>query len=159
MSEHVCILVFFNEPHVEIKLELELELELEVNCNMILFFDRYPGYVFVSDNNISQSARMRVRWSEESLMGIIVDLHLLARSDFLVCTCSSNVCISSISTIFSSMLCYHSYSFIHSFLNSLIYLFIFIPINLKRRVIHYTYSFLVLLISLLLSFWGRGGSL
>ena len=70
----------------------------------ILFFDRYPGYVFISDTNISQSADVSLRLSEESLMGIIVDLHLLARSDFLVCTCSSNVCISSFSLIFSSML-------------------------------------------------------
>ncbi|XP_030848638.1 alpha-(1,6)-fucosyltransferase [Strongylocentrotus purpuratus] len=53
---------------------------------------KYPGYVFVSDNKISQSANVSLRWSEESLMGIIVDLHLLARSDFVVCTCSSNIC-------------------------------------------------------------------
>eukprot|EP00057_Strongylocentrotus_purpuratus_P005429 XP_003730961.2 PREDICTED: alpha-(1,6)-fucosyltransferase [Strongylocentrotus purpuratus] len=56
--------------------------------------NKYPDYLFVSDNNISQSANVSLRRSEESLMGIIVDLHLLARSDFLVCTCSSNVCIS-----------------------------------------------------------------
>ncbi|XP_030841910.1 alpha-(1,6)-fucosyltransferase-like [Strongylocentrotus purpuratus] len=53
---------------------------------------KYPGYVFVSDNNISQSAKVSTRLSEESFMGIIVDVYLLARSDFLVCTCSSNVC-------------------------------------------------------------------
>ncbi|XP_030847029.1 alpha-(1,6)-fucosyltransferase-like [Strongylocentrotus purpuratus] len=53
---------------------------------------KYPGYVFVSDNTISQSAKVSTRLSEESFMGIIVDIHLLARSDFLVCTCSSNVC-------------------------------------------------------------------
>eukprot|EP00057_Strongylocentrotus_purpuratus_P025195 XP_011679669.1 PREDICTED: alpha-(1,6)-fucosyltransferase-like [Strongylocentrotus purpuratus] len=53
---------------------------------------KYPGYVFVSDNTISQSAKVSTRLSEESLMGIIYDIHLLARSDFLVCTCTSNVC-------------------------------------------------------------------
>eukprot|EP00057_Strongylocentrotus_purpuratus_P016333 XP_011670807.1 PREDICTED: alpha-(1,6)-fucosyltransferase-like isoform X1 [Strongylocentrotus purpuratus] len=53
---------------------------------------KYPGYVFISDANISMSADVSLRLSEESLMGIIVDLHLLARSDFLVCTCSSNIC-------------------------------------------------------------------
>ncbi|XP_063951642.1 alpha-(1,6)-fucosyltransferase-like [Lytechinus pictus] len=53
---------------------------------------KYPGYVFVSDNKISQSANLASRSSEDSLKGVIVDLHLLARSDFLVCTFTSNIC-------------------------------------------------------------------
>lgn len=32
------------------------------------------------------------RFTKSSLYGIILDIHLLSRSDFLVCTFSSNVC-------------------------------------------------------------------
>eukprot|EP00057_Strongylocentrotus_purpuratus_P015349 XP_011669823.1 PREDICTED: alpha-(1,6)-fucosyltransferase-like [Strongylocentrotus purpuratus] len=88
--------------HVE-KYYQELEKRKEVSIRRVflatdevgLLYEarkKYPGYVFVSDNNISQSASVSLRLSEESLMGIILDLHLLARSDFLVCTCSSNIC-------------------------------------------------------------------
>eukprot|EP00057_Strongylocentrotus_purpuratus_P015348 XP_011669822.1 PREDICTED: alpha-(1,6)-fucosyltransferase-like [Strongylocentrotus purpuratus] len=88
--------------HVE-KYYQELEKRKEVSVRRVflatdevsLLYEarkKYPGYVFVSDNNISQSASVSLRQSEESLMGMIIDLHLLARSDFVVCTLSSNIC-------------------------------------------------------------------
>jgi len=53
---------------------------------------KFPDYNFVSDNNISKSAGLSSRYSEASLHGIILDIHFLAHSDFLVCTFSSQVC-------------------------------------------------------------------
>ena len=52
---------------------------------------RFPEYNFISDNNISKSAGLTSRYSEESLHGIILDIHFLANADFLVCTFSSQV--------------------------------------------------------------------
>uniref|UniRef100_A0A8C4QCX5 Alpha-(1,6)-fucosyltransferase n=1 Tax=Eptatretus burgeri TaxID=7764 RepID=A0A8C4QCX5_EPTBU len=53
---------------------------------------RYPKYRFISDNGISRSAGLQQRYSESSLLGVILDIHFLAQSDFLVCTFSSQVC-------------------------------------------------------------------
>eukprot|EP00057_Strongylocentrotus_purpuratus_P016641 XP_011671115.1 PREDICTED: alpha-(1,6)-fucosyltransferase [Strongylocentrotus purpuratus] len=53
---------------------------------------KYPKYTFVSDNAISKSAGLSSRYSEDSLRGVIVDIFYLSRSDFLVCTFSSQVC-------------------------------------------------------------------
>ena len=55
-----------------------------------LFF-RYPSYVFISDNSISQTAALGSRYSEASLIGVILDIHFLSITDFLVCTFSSQV--------------------------------------------------------------------
>ena len=57
----------------------------------LLSLDRFPEYNFISDNNISKSAGLSSRYSEASLHGIILDIHFLANSDFLVCTFSSQV--------------------------------------------------------------------
>ena len=35
---------------------------------------------------------METRYSNTSLRGILIDIHMLAHSDYLVCTFSSNVC-------------------------------------------------------------------
>ncbi|XP_041472107.1 alpha-(1,6)-fucosyltransferase-like [Lytechinus variegatus] len=53
---------------------------------------KYPDYMFLNDVNITGSAQKSLRSSAGSLQGIISDIHLLASSDFLVCTFSSNVC-------------------------------------------------------------------
>ncbi|XP_033097158.1 alpha-(1,6)-fucosyltransferase-like isoform X2 [Anneissia japonica] len=53
---------------------------------------RYPEYHFISDNDISKSASINQRYSDNSLRGVILDIHFLANSDFLVCTFSSQVC-------------------------------------------------------------------
>ncbi|KAK7505522.1 hypothetical protein BaRGS_00003267 [Batillaria attramentaria] len=54
--------------------------------------EKYPGYMFISDNGISKSASLGSRYSDSSLRGIILDIHFLSQSDFLVCTFSSQVC-------------------------------------------------------------------
>uniref|UniRef100_UPI00358F6366 alpha-(1,6)-fucosyltransferase isoform X2 n=1 Tax=Myxine glutinosa TaxID=7769 RepID=UPI00358F6366 len=54
--------------------------------------EKYPTYRFISDNGISRSAGLQQRYSESSLLGVILDIHFLAQSDFLVCTFSSQVC-------------------------------------------------------------------
>ncbi|XP_077866005.1 alpha-(1,6)-fucosyltransferase-like [Saccoglossus kowalevskii] len=53
---------------------------------------KFPDYIFVSDNDISRTAGLGQRYSEESLKGVIADIHLLSESDYLVCTFSSQVC-------------------------------------------------------------------
>lgn len=54
--------------------------------------EKYPDYQFISDNSISISAGLPHRYSETSLRGVILDIYFLSRSDFLVCTFSSQVC-------------------------------------------------------------------
>ncbi|KAM3918065.1 alpha-(1,6)-fucosyltransferase isoform 1-T2 [Leptodactylus fuscus] len=53
---------------------------------------KYPQYQFISDNSISWSAGLHNRYTENSLRGVILDIHFLSQSDFLVCTFSSQVC-------------------------------------------------------------------
>ncbi|XP_072425246.1 alpha-(1,6)-fucosyltransferase isoform X2 [Chiloscyllium punctatum] len=53
---------------------------------------KYPDYEFISDNSISWSAGLHNRYTENSLRGVILDIHFLSQADFLVCTFSSQVC-------------------------------------------------------------------
>ncbi|CAH1263842.1 FUT8 [Branchiostoma lanceolatum] len=53
---------------------------------------QYPEYQFVSDNAISKSAGLSSRYTDSALRGVIIDIHFLAHSDYLVCTFSSQVC-------------------------------------------------------------------
>nr|XP_054369915.1 alpha-(1,6)-fucosyltransferase [Mirounga angustirostris] len=53
---------------------------------------KYPTYEFISDNSISWSAGLHNRYTENSLRGVILDIHFLSQADFLVCTFSSQVC-------------------------------------------------------------------
>jgi len=53
---------------------------------------KYPDYEFLSDIDVSKSAGLSSRYSDESLHGVISDIELLSDTDFLVCTFSSQVC-------------------------------------------------------------------
>ncbi|XP_064599891.1 alpha-(1,6)-fucosyltransferase-like isoform X2 [Liolophura sinensis] len=53
---------------------------------------KFPSYEFISDVTISKSAGLGTRYSDSSLRGIILDIHFLSISDYLVCTFSSQVC-------------------------------------------------------------------
>ncbi|MGH0129815.1 UNVERIFIED_CONTAM: hypothetical protein FKN15_047168 [Acipenser sinensis] len=53
---------------------------------------KYKDYEFISDNSISWSAGLHNRYTENSLRGVILDIHFLSQTDFLVCTFSSQVC-------------------------------------------------------------------
>lgn len=53
---------------------------------------KYPTYEIIGDPNVAKSAAVSSRYSDSSLNGIILDIHLLSRSDYLVCTFSSQVC-------------------------------------------------------------------
>lgn len=53
---------------------------------------RYPEYEIVGDEDISKTASISKRYSDQSLSGIITDIHFLSLSDYLVCTFSSQVC-------------------------------------------------------------------
>ncbi|XP_018333906.2 alpha-(1,6)-fucosyltransferase-like [Agrilus planipennis] len=54
--------------------------------------EKYPNYEILGDPKISSSAAVETRYTEDSLKGIISDIHFLSQSDYLVCTFSSQVC-------------------------------------------------------------------
>ena len=68
---------------------------------MFLILLSYPNYTFVTDNDVSKIANGRSRYTDASLRGIILDIYLLSRCDYLVCTLSSNVGV--LLTFFSTM--------------------------------------------------------
>lgn len=53
---------------------------------------KYPHYDVINDQDISVSAGLNKRYTDESLRGIILDIHFLSLCDYLVCTFSSQVC-------------------------------------------------------------------
>lgn len=53
---------------------------------------KYPHYEIVGDPNVARMAALSTRYTDSSLYGIILDIHLLSLSDYLVCTFSSQVC-------------------------------------------------------------------
>ncbi|KAF7233545.1 hypothetical protein EG68_11345 [Paragonimus skrjabini miyazakii] len=52
----------------------------------------YPQYVFVGDSERARSADVSRRTQADSITGIALDILVLSRTDFLVCTFSSQVC-------------------------------------------------------------------
>ena len=58
--------------------------------------EKWPDFTFIFDEGISRSAGKTrhdpARLNEASLRGIITDLYMLSRSDFVVCTMTSNIC-------------------------------------------------------------------
>ncbi|XP_059505234.1 alpha-(1,6)-fucosyltransferase isoform X3 [Stegostoma tigrinum] len=63
---------------------------------------KYPDYAFISDNSISWSAGLHNRYTENSLRGVILDIHFLSQADFLVCTFSSQLYTGAITLLSSS---------------------------------------------------------
>ncbi|GFU32721.1 alpha-(1,6)-fucosyltransferase [Nephila pilipes] len=53
---------------------------------------KFPDYIFYGDPNIAKSASVGQRYTTESLKGVILDIHMLSKCDYLVCTFSSQVC-------------------------------------------------------------------
>nr|CAG4644667.1 EOG090X03KK [Leptodora kindtii] len=53
---------------------------------------KYPSYEILGDVSIAKGAAVATRYTDSSLRGILVDIHMLAHSDYLVCTFSSQVC-------------------------------------------------------------------
>ncbi|CAG9534379.1 unnamed protein product [Cercopithifilaria johnstoni] len=53
---------------------------------------KYPNYEIYGDPKISQMAQVHSRYTVESLIGIVIDIELLSRCVYLVCTFSSQVC-------------------------------------------------------------------
>lgn len=89
---------------------------MHILTNLVTFIamyisTRYPDYQFISDNTISQLAAEDKRYSVNSLYGVIFDITMLSKSDYLVCTFSSQV---SVRTILNNIMYVHTY--IHIFL-------------------------------------------
>lgn len=61
------------------------------NFFLVLFY-RYPNYEFLGDVSIAKGAAVATRYTDSSLRGILIDIHMLAHADYLVCTFSSQVC-------------------------------------------------------------------
>ncbi|CAB4069592.1 FUT8 [Lepeophtheirus salmonis] len=53
---------------------------------------KFPHYSFYGDATVARSAAVSSRYSSDSLKGVITDIHLLSKADYLVCTFSSQVC-------------------------------------------------------------------
>lgn len=53
---------------------------------------KYKNYDVIGDPDIAKVAAVSTRYTDSSLNGIILDIHLLSLSDYLVCTFSSQVC-------------------------------------------------------------------
>ncbi len=54
--------------------------------------EAYKDYTFINNIEASESAKTSTRYEDSSLMGIILDVHFLSQTDYLVCTFSSQVC-------------------------------------------------------------------
>lgn len=54
---------------------------------------KYTNYEILGDADIARTAAVSSRYSDTSLKGIVLDIHLLSMSDYLVCTFSSQVSI------------------------------------------------------------------
>ena len=52
---------------------------------------RYTEYEFYGDVGVAQSAQTHTRYSLNSLFGVAFDVYMLADSEYLVCTFSSQV--------------------------------------------------------------------
>ncbi|CAG9788403.1 unnamed protein product [Diatraea saccharalis] len=52
---------------------------------------KYPEYEFLGDPSIAKTAATHRRYTPLSLTGLLVDLHMLAMCDYIVCTFSSQV--------------------------------------------------------------------
>lgn len=53
---------------------------------------KYPQYQIIGDPEVARMAAVSTRYTDTALNGIILDIHLLSMSDYLVCTFSSQVC-------------------------------------------------------------------
>ena len=53
--------------------------------------NRYPDYQFIGDIEISKSAQLSSRYTKASLLGVVTDIHMLSKCDYIVCTFSSQV--------------------------------------------------------------------
>jgi glycoprotein 6-alpha-L-fucosyltransferase len=54
---------------------------------------KYPHYEIIADYEATlRASNLTSRYSTTSLMGFLLDLHLLSLSDYIVCTLSSEVC-------------------------------------------------------------------
>lgn len=53
---------------------------------------KYKHYDVIGDPVVAKVAAVSTRYTDSSLNGIILDIHLLSLSDYLVCTFSSQVC-------------------------------------------------------------------
>jgi glycoprotein 6-alpha-L-fucosyltransferase len=54
---------------------------------------KYPQYEVISNVEATKLAfDLKSRYAFDSLMGMVSDLHMMAWSDFIVCTLSSNIC-------------------------------------------------------------------
>ncbi|KAG4070622.1 hypothetical protein HA402_013542 [Bradysia odoriphaga] len=53
---------------------------------------KYPKYDIIGDPDVARMAAVSTRYTDSSLNGIIMDIHLLSLCDYLVCTFSSQVC-------------------------------------------------------------------
>jgi glycoprotein 6-alpha-L-fucosyltransferase len=67
---------------------------LEITSPIFNAICRYPNYEIYADVGIAQSAQVSNRYTDVSLYGVITDVRMLSKCDYLVCTFSSQVSFS-----------------------------------------------------------------
>ncbi|CAH8524641.1 unnamed protein product [Schistosoma margrebowiei] len=53
---------------------------------------KYPSYIFYGNRERANSASLFTRKNEDSIMGVVTDVFALSKTNYLVCTFSSQVC-------------------------------------------------------------------
>lgn len=53
---------------------------------------KYTQYEIIGDPDVARMAAVSTRYTDSSLNGIVLDIHMLSLCDYLVCTFSSQVC-------------------------------------------------------------------
>ena len=54
--------------------------------------EKYPDFEFLGDESRANSAKVASRYNLKSLQGLISDIYMLSRSEYIVCKFSSQVC-------------------------------------------------------------------
>lgn len=64
-----------------------------MNCSLLYIVStfRYPDYKFLGDPRVSKDAAVRSRYNKVGLTGVICDIAVLSKCDYLVGTFSSQV--------------------------------------------------------------------
>lgn len=53
---------------------------------------KYPDYKIIVNEDGAKVANYSTRYSDESFRGLLLDIHLLSKTDYIICTFSSHIC-------------------------------------------------------------------
>lgn len=97
--------------------------------------EKYTHYEVLGDPVISKTAAVSSRYTDTSLKGIILDIHMLSMSDYLVCTFSSQV-IQTLFVFSKHFMTYIIYRFVELLMKLCKITIQMLPINLNHSMIY-----------------------